>query len=405
MKQLDLFKVAKAYVDKPSLSQGDLYEYLAQAEGIAGEFFARKVPIGRGKAAHSPLKRKVRWYQQTLKAMGLLERSGRGEWRLSAEGKGKLSVAKEGQVMLAYATDLGVAIWGSCLNVFGGSLAGETISLCLTSPPYPLSSPRAYGNPSAAEYIDFICGAIEPITKHHKTGGSIALNISNDIFLSRSPARNSYLERLVIAFEDRLGLSIMDRLVWENPNKPPGPIAYASKTRQHLNVGYEMIYWFSNDPHACTSDNRRVLLPHSDQHQKLIARGGESRQAVYGDGAYRIYPGSFSNPTPGKIPRNILNISGNCASQRSYKKHALELGLQAHGAPYPLALASFLVQFLTQEGELVVDPFGGSLTTALAAEKNNRRWMASEIVYDYIRGSAGRFLGSAGLRINPGFVN
>lgn len=357
--QLNLFDVANAYINEDSISQSQLYKRLSSEHAISQEDLVRKESVGISKEKHSLGKRKVRWHQQTLKAMGLLERVGRGQWRLSAKGRDKLLVAQESSVMLAYATDLGIAIWGSCADVFGRSLGGQTITLCLTSPPYPLQNSRAYGNPKPYEYVDFICKAIEPIVVHLKDGGSIALNVSNDIFMSKSPARSTYLERLVIALEDRLGLSLMDRLIWENPNKLPGPIAWASKTRYQLNAGYEPILWFSNNPLACTSNNQRVLMPHSEQHQKLISKGGEKRYVISGDGAYRLYPGSFGNGTAGKIPRNILKFSGVCKSQRDYQHNAKTLCLQPHGASYPLALATFLVKFLSGEGDLVVDPFAG----------------------------------------------
>jgi site-specific DNA-methyltransferase (cytosine-N4-specific) len=57
----------------------------------------------------------------------------------------------------------------------------------------------------------------------------------------------------------------------------------------------------------------------------------------------------------------------------------------------PLALARKLVRFLTDVGQLVVDPFAGSMTTPLACELEDRPWVATEMVYDYVRGGAERF--------------
>jgi site-specific DNA-methyltransferase (cytosine-N4-specific) len=57
----------------------------------------------------------------------------------------------------------------------------------------------------------------------------------------------------------------------------------------------------------------------------------------------------------------------------------------------PLKLASTLVQFLTEPDDLVVDPFGGWMTTALAAENNGRRWIATERMAEYAFGAEMRF--------------
>ncbi|MHB0929514.1 MAG: DNA methyltransferase, partial [Candidatus Nanopelagicales bacterium] len=73
-----------------------------------------------------------------------------------------------------------------------------------------------------------------------------------------------------------------------------------------------------------------------------------------------------------------------------------------HGATLPLGLAKFLIQFLTGEGdeELVVDPFGGWGRTAKAAEELGRRWILSELMYEYARGTAEGFRGAPGFKLN-----
>lgn len=231
-------------------------------------------------------------------------------------------------------------------------------------------------------------------------GGNIVLSLSNDIFESKSPARSLYLEELTIALRKRLGLFLMERIVWPS-NKPPGPVQWASKKRIHLNTGYEPLRWFCNDPINCIADNRRVLEPHTETHKRLIAKGGEQRVAINGDGAYRIRHGSYGNATAGRIPRNVISISNHCASQRAYKQRARELGLVPHGATMPLELAQRLVRFMTDVDQLVVDPCGGSLTTALAAELEGRRWATTDVVFDYVRGGAERFREFPGFFMNP----
>jgi DNA modification methylase len=64
-------------------------------------------------------------------------------------------------------------------------------------------------------------------------------------------------------------------------------------------------------------------------------------------------------------------------------KFALENGLPVHGATMPLALADFLVRYLSEPDDLVVDPFSGWGTTAVAAERNGRRWLTSELMGEY----------------------
>jgi DNA modification methylase len=54
-------------------------------------------------------------------------------------------------------------------------------------------------------------------------------------------------------------------------------------------------------------------------------------------------------------------------------------------------IAEFFIEFLTDPGDVVLDPFAGSNTTGAAAEGLERRWLAIEPQREYILGSQGRF--------------
>jgi site-specific DNA-methyltransferase (cytosine-N4-specific) len=51
---------------------------------------------------------------------------------------------------------------------------------------------------------------------------------------------------------------------------------------------------------------------------------------------------------------------------------------------------------LTDEGDIVLDIFGGSNTTGFAAESLNRKWLTFEINREYVTSSALRFLDGHG---------
>jgi len=104
-----------------------------------------------------------------------------------------------------------------------------------------------------------------------------------------------------------------------------------------------------------------------------------------------VRPGAYAASTPGAIPRNVLSIRHNCADQQALRAHARQAGLPDHGAVMPLELARFLVEWLSRPGDLVVDPMGGTLTTAKAAELAGRRWLASEKHLEYLLAGAYRF--------------
>lgn len=397
MAQLTLFHVEQAYAsaDKP-LTNDALYKSVIKIAGIPEDKLNAKAEIGQSKAKHSPLKRKIRWYQQTLKTMNLLEKveGERGVWQLTSPNKSGLHEPIAGAILVAYSTKLGLAVWAESKSFF--TEFDEPIHLCVTSPPYPLRIQRNYGNVNESQWVDFITEVLEPVVSSLVDGGSIVLNISNDIFEPKSPSRSLYVERMVIALHDRLGLSLMDRWPWINLSKPPSPTQWACVNRVQLCSGWEPIFWFTNNPAQVRSDNRRVLMPHTEEHKKLIDTGGDKRVASYGDGAYRLNGSSFTAKTKGKIPKNVIHRGHRCSDTQEVRRIAKALGLPAHPAMFPTAIAEFAIQLLTQEDDLVVDPFAGSNKVGLAAERNNRRWVSCDNILEYVRVQAEVFKGFPG---------
>lgn len=387
--------VAAAYADADGeIDNATLYQTVASRVGWSPEVLQQRAEVGKEARLHNVHTRAVRWHQQNLRRLGVIEKvpGKRGIWALTNPAKGALTDAPENTALVAFSTDLGVAIWSRWESVF--PRLDEPLHFCISSPPYPLRKPRAYGNPRTEEYVDFIIRAFEPIVRNLVPGGVIALNISQDIYEEGLPARSLYRERLMLAMHDKLGLWKVDELVWHKSSAPPAPMQWASRTRQMLNQSWEPVYILTNDPRNVRTDNRRVLEPHSDKHLRLIAKGGEQRERLNSDGAYKIRVGSYGKPTDGKIPRNVLSIGHRCSYQIAVNAKARELGLPTHGAPMPLKLADFLVRYASKPGDLGADIFGGRGTVAKACEINGRRWVITERYLEYLLTGATGFPGA-----------
>ena len=390
MEQLTLFSsISKAYISRPDqiLTNQDLYKSLEDELSLD---FDSTEPVGQAKERHNLTKRKVRWYQQSLKQAGVIQNVGRGQWRLVEDvNSDKLQPIAPKLMLLGFSTRLGAAVIASCEDFFNSTEVA--IDLIFTSPPYPLANARQYGNPSEQEYVDWLCHVIAPAVDNLVDGGSICINVGNDIFMKLSPARSMYQERLVLALHDRLGLHKMDTFIWV-ANKAPTPFAWASKQRVQLNSGYEPVYWFTNNPKKVKSNNQRVLHAHSETHHSFVHAGGAKTASIQSDGSHRKRVGAYSNPTEGRIARNVQSFAMCKADQnKAYREFCQKHNLPTHGASMPINLAKFFIEFLTEENDLVVDPFGGRLKTAMAAESLNRRWLTTERIPEYVLGAAGGF--------------
>lgn len=101
-------------------------------------------------------------------------------------------------------------------------------------------------------------------------------------------------------------------------------------------------------------------------------------------------------PTDGAIARNVLTIPHRDPDQQPARDFAARHGLPAHPALMPVRLAEHFVRFLSEVGDLIVDPFGGWATTGRGAELHGRRWLVTERCREYLIAAAQRFRGAPG---------
>ncbi|HCL3477138.1 TPA: winged helix-turn-helix domain-containing protein, partial [Pseudomonas aeruginosa] len=99
--QLDLFShVVAAYQKNPDveLTNQQLYRAVCTTAGISPAELEVKVPIGASGQLHNLKRRQIRWAQQTLKRLRVVERvkGERGVWRLTETAKQDLHRAKSG---------------------------------------------------------------------------------------------------------------------------------------------------------------------------------------------------------------------------------------------------------------------------------------------------------------------
>ena len=98
----------------------------------------------------------------------------------------------------------------------------------------------------------------------------------------------------------------------------------------------------------------------------------------------------FNLENDGAIPSNLLAIANN-SSQSSYFDYCKGKGLNPHPARFPSEFPEYFIRMLTDPGDLVVDPFGGSCVTGEVCERARRRWICIERVREYCEGALGRF--------------
>jgi len=219
--------------------------------------------------------------------------------------------------------------------------------------------------------------------------GSFVVNIGG-AWQKGHPVRSLYHFRLLIALVDEVGLHLAQEVYWYNPAKMPTPAEWVNVQRIRVKDSVEPCWWLSKTERPKAS-NRNVLVPYSDDMVKLIQRGFRPMKRPSG----HMAKATFQKENGGAIPGNVLTL-GNNDSNGSYLARVAEAGLKIHPARFPVQLPEWFIKFLTDPGDLVLDIFGGSMTTGWAAERTGRNWIGIEIVSEYVAASRLRFFDDAG---------
>ena len=359
------------------------YDAVARLAGVGTPERTRRVANGKGTV--NAFERDVRWAQQRAKLDGLARRVGEGDWEITGKGRTALRNAKPGLVVTIFTTASGVALWASCEDAVA-HIDDASCALILTSPPYPLLRKKAYGNEDERAYVSWLIGVARTWPRILTRDGSIVLNLG-DAWNRGEPTLSLYQERLLVRMEDELGMRLCQRFSWHNPSKMPAPAQWVTVNRVRVKPSVESAFWLSQNPNP-KSDNRRVLTPYGDAMRRLMRKGGEA--GATRPSGHAIETGAFSTDNGGAIPGNLI-VAANTQSNGAYARGCRAEGLPAHPARFPEALPEFFIRMLTDEGDAVYDPFGGSGATASVAERLGRRWLTSERSLEYVRGARHRF--------------
>jgi site-specific DNA-methyltransferase (cytosine-N4-specific) len=120
--------------------------------------------------------------------------------------------------------------------------------------------------------------------------------------------------------------------------------------------------------------------------QDLLRNGYDARLRPSGHNISE----KFGRNNGGSVPPNLLALA-NTESNGRYQDYCRDNDLPIHPARYPITIPEYFTRFLTDPGDLVVDPFAGSCVTGEACEALARKWICCELSKDYLEGAMARF--------------
>lgn len=282
------------------------------------------------------------------------------------------------------ATDHGLMVLGDSRS-YMKELEAESVNLVVTSPPFGLVRKKDYGNEDADRYVEWFTPFAQEFHRILRDDGSLVVDIGG-AWKRGQPTRSLYHFRLLIMLCEEVGFHLAQEFYWWNPSKLPTPAEWVNVRRIRVKDAVNSVYWLSKTPWP-KATNRRVLQPYSDSMRTLLRNGYRPKKRPSG----HDISANFLKDNGGAIPPNLICVA-NTDSNSHYLRFCRDNGIKPHPARFPAELPEFFVRMLTDEGDLVLDPFAGSCVTGEVCERLRRKWRCVELMEDYLVGAKARFM-------------
>lgn len=257
----------------------------------------------------------------------------------------------------ALKTDLGQLYVADCLDVLR-QIPDDSVDLVITSPPYDRQGKYRDGqNYERSWYEDLFLKTTAEIHRVLQPRGSFVLNYRS----KRHGDERGLLQYELVFWLREQGFLFAEDFVWGKPSPPPG------RFNRFLKDAVEYCFQFAKTP-DWQFYPEQVLSParwdkKDRERRKRLAHNYERASAPSGHGRKRVQAG------PDMVrPSTLLSF------EPEFGKNPTK-----HPARFPIDMPDFFIRLMTQPGQIVVDPFAGTCTTAVAAEQNERRWLMTEL--------------------------
>ncbi|MHC5055457.1 MAG: DNA-methyltransferase [Planctomycetota bacterium] len=235
---------------------------------------------------------------------------------------------------------------GDCLDLLR-RMPNGCAKLVVTSPPYNLSK-KYEKKVTLEEYIDSQAAVIDECVRVLHPRGSICWQVGNYV----NNGTIMPLDVVMYWIFARHKLHYRNRIVWR--------FEHGLHCTHRLSGRYETINWFTKAAKGYTFNLDPIRVPQKYPGKKYF-KGPKA--------------GQYSCNPKGKNPGDVWDIP-------NVKHNHVEK--TEHPCQFPVELVERLVLSLTNEGDLVFDPFMGVGSTAVAAVLNGRRAAGADTMDRYI---------------------
>jgi len=231
------------------------------------------------------------------------------------------------------------------------------IDLIFTSPPYVECRKKTYGGIHPDEYVEWFLPKSEQFLRVLKPTGTFVLNIKEKAINSE---RHTYVIELILKLKEQ-GWLWTEEFIWHKKNCYPG------KWPNRFRDAWERCIQF-NKERKFKMYQKEVMVPIGDWAQTRLRKLSETDRRRDESKVKSGFGKNISNWVGRDMayPTNVLYLATECANKN-------------HSATFPVALPEWFIKLFTEKQDIVLDPFVGSGTTAVAAKNLERVYIGIDI--------------------------
>jgi len=240
-------------------------------------------------------------------------------------------------------------------------LPDNSVDLIVTSPPYADQRKNTYGGIHPDKYVEWFLPISEQLLRVLKQTGTFILNIKEKVI---DGERSTYVIELILAMRKQ-GWLWTEEFIWHKKNSYPG------KWPNRFRDSWERLLQFNKD-RKFNMYQKEVMVPMGDWAKARLKNLSVTD---------KIRDNSKVGSGFGK------NISNWLARDKAYPTNVLYLATECnnknHSATFPEELPEWFIKLFTKENDTVLDPFMGSGTTLIVANRMKRNSIGIDIVPEY----------------------
>jgi site-specific DNA-methyltransferase (adenine-specific) len=240
--------------------------------------------------------------------------------------------------------------------VFISKISDKSIDLAVLDPPYNMKKANWDSFPTETQFFEFTFSWIDALLPKLKDNGSL--------YIFNTPYNSAFILQHLVSKK----MKFKNWITWDKRD------GQGSSTRRFRHEQETVLFFTKSDKHTFNLDDVRIPYQSKDRIEAAKKVG------LIKNGK-RWFPNENGRQC-GEVWHIVSERHKNKLNGKTVKLN--------HITPKPLEMIERIIKASSNEGDLVLDCFAGSGTTAVAAHKLNRNYICADFLKEHVEESRRR---------------